>query len=109
MEMTTFLTLLQIQVIVVALVDCSGFMDWLKGKLGRWLGIRGEISLKPFDCSLCMTHWTGLVWLICSGKISLTAYMVLLLLALAATVTARAVGFVVYVLQKIIDYGEKIF
>ena len=109
MEMTTFLTLLQIQMVVVALVDCSGFMDWLKAKIAAWLRIKGEISLKPFDCSLCMTHWTGLVWLICSGKISLTAYMVLLLLALGAMVTRRAVGFVVYVLQKIIDYGEKIF
>lgn len=103
-----FLTLLQIQVIVVALVDCSGFMDWAKGKLARWLGIRGEISLKPFDCSLCMTHWTGLVWLIASGNISLTAYMVLLGLALSATVTRRAVAFVIFVLQKIFDYGEEI-
>ena len=51
MEMTVFITLLEIQVTVVALVDCSGFMDWLKGQIGRWLGVKGGISLKPLDCT----------------------------------------------------------
>ena len=107
MTQEVFWTMAQIQVIVVALIDCSGFMDWVKGKLARWLGVRGEISLKPFDCSLCMTHWTVLVWLLASGNISLTAYMTGCLLSLATTVTGRALAFVKYLLEKLIDYGEK--
>ena len=106
MEMTVFITLLEIQVTVVALVDCSGFMDWLKGKIGRWLGVKGDISLKPLDCSLCMTHWTGLAWLVCSGKTTLTAYMTLCPLALLTVVTRRLAAFVIYGLTKMIDYVE---
>lgn len=108
MTLEAFWTMAQIQVIAVALIDCSGFIDWLKAKIARWLGIRGEISLKPFDCSLCVTHWSCLIWLLASGNISLTAYMCGCLLALMTTVTARGLAFVKYLLEKIIDYGEKI-
>lgn len=79
----------ELLVVVVVLIDLSGFMDELKGRLARWLGIRGEVSLKPFDCSFCMYHHTALVVMLCLGRLTLAAYMAICLGALL-TGTVRA-------------------
>lgn len=103
MTWETFYTLLMLQVVVVVLIDMSGAVNNLKGKLRKWTGLRGEISLKPLDCSLCMYHWTALVWLIAAGKITLLAYMTVCLLAIATTVTFRIIARVIDLLQRLTD------
>lgn len=87
--------LLELQVIVVVLIDLSGGMDSIKDALGRWLHVTVR-RLKPFDCSLCMYHWTALVVFLCLGRLTLTAYMAICLLALATTATR-------YLLETILD------
>lgn len=47
---------------VVFVIDCSGFTESWKRWLSRWLKVRVG-SVKPFDCSLCMTFWGGVVLL----------------------------------------------
>lgn len=84
--------LLELQVIVVVLIDMSGAIDELKARLRRWLHIRGEITLKPLDCSFCMYHWTALVVMLCLGRLTLTAYMAICLLALATRITESALS-----------------
>ena len=79
--------LMELQVIVVCLIDLSGGVDSLKDGLRRWLGLKGEISIKPFDCSLCMFHWTALIVFLCLGRLTLLNYMLICLLALATTAT----------------------
>ena len=49
--------LLLISALVIYIVDLSGFTD-------SW-------SMKPFDCSQCMTWWTGLAYLALSGQFTL--------------------------------------
>ncbi len=88
--------LLELQVIVVCLIDLSGGMDSIKDALRKWLGVKGAISLKPFDCSLCMFHWTALVVFLCLGRLTLTAYALICLLALATTATR-------YLIETILD------
>lgn len=66
--------LAELLVVVVILVDMSGFFDEVKDRLRRWLGIKGQISLKPFDCSFCMYHWTALVVMLCLGRLNLATY-----------------------------------
>lgn len=73
--MNTILSLLLIQVIVVFIVDISGAIDSLKSGL-KWLLTKGKMSssdyiLKPFDCSLCMTWWACLIYLLCVGKFTI--------------------------------------
>lgn len=60
--------------VVVILVDMSGFFDEVKDRLRRWLGIKGEISLKPFDCSFCMYHHTAVIVMLCLGRLNLATY-----------------------------------
>jgi hypothetical protein len=57
--------------VVVFIVDLSGFTDSWRDALARALRIRNLRPLKPFDCSLCMTWWTCLIYPICTGDFSL--------------------------------------
>ena len=77
--MNPYTDLLFLTVIVVFIVDVSGFTEsWLHA-LSRWL--RHQVtSLKPFSCSLCMTWWSGLIYLIITGRfcLPLIAYVALM-------------------------------
>lgn len=72
-----------ISIIWVVILDISGFMDhfksWLKRTATRGRMSDSNYSLKPFDCSFCMTFWTGLVYLCITHTISLwmVAYLLL--------------------------------
>lgn len=54
----------------VLVVDIAQFPTEIKRALFRWLKGKQayvDYSLKPFDCSLCLTWWTGLIWIIVAG------------------------------------------
>lgn len=66
-----YLELLLVTFIVIYIVDLSGFTTSWRRILARLLH-RGTLpSLKPFDCSQCMTWWCTLVWSWLGGAISL--------------------------------------
>ena len=60
-----------IAIIVVYIVDYSGFINELKYGLSKWL-TNGKIqtdnySLKPLDCSLCATFWIAIAYTLYVG------------------------------------------
>lgn len=61
------LELMYIALCIVFVTDVSGFTDTWKGWLHSWLGVKvGRV--RPFDCSLCLTFWTGTIVLIATGE-----------------------------------------
>lgn len=56
--------------IVVFIVDLSGWTGWLLDTLSRILH-KNVVSFKPFTCSLCMSWWTGLAYLIFTGTLTI--------------------------------------
>lgn len=60
--------LILIQLIIVYIIDLSGVIDSIKLFISKHLTknkiVTTNFSLKPFDCSLCSTWWTGLIYLI---------------------------------------------
>lgn len=62
-------------VIIVFIIDLSGFIDSLKKGLSYLLTkgriVKSDYSLKPFDCSLCMTFWCGIIYFLIIGKFTL--------------------------------------
>lgn len=55
-----------ITLIIVFIIDISGIIPNIKGVISLYL-TKGKIKkvdypLKPFDCSLCMTFWVGLIY-----------------------------------------------
>ena len=83
------INLLLIQIITVFIVDLSGVMDTLKKwiwkkwiKVGKWY----NLSLKPFDCSLCSTWWLCLIYLFCTNQITLLTVAIAAIIAFLASV-----------------------
>lgn len=68
--MNPYTDILFLTLIVVFIVDASGFTDSWLDALSRWLKHRVN-SFKPFSCSLCMTWWSGIVYLIVTGRFCL--------------------------------------
>lgn len=69
--MSIYLQQFILAAVVVFIVDLSGFTDSWRDALARALHIRNLRPLKPFDCSLCMTWWTCLIYPLCTGDFSL--------------------------------------
>lgn len=60
--------LILIQLIIVFIIDLSGAVESFKLFISKIL-TKGKIQttnfdLKPFTCSLCMTWWVGLIYLL---------------------------------------------
>lgn len=64
------LDLILISVIVCFIVDISGIIDNVEWWLSKWLNRSAKVP-KPFSCSLCMTWWVGLIWIIVQCKFTL--------------------------------------
>lgn len=108
--------LLLITAIVCFGIDCTDFMDAVKRPLGRWLKVRPEnITLKPFDCSLCSSWWCCLLWLLFTHQftlegVALSAACALLSKPLSAALNAiRYAGeTAVHLIERLLDKIWKI-
>lgn len=67
--MKPYLDILLLSLVVIFIVDLSGFTEAWLAALSKWLG-RTVRSVKPFSCSLCMTWWCGLAYAIITKTIS---------------------------------------
>ena len=98
----SYLKLFEITVIVVIIVDISGFIDSIKAFVGKVLGIN-NVSLKPLDCSFCLNFWVSLIYLLITNELSITAVMVALLLSTMTPIIKDAIYLIRDLLGKIID------
>lgn len=89
-------------VIVVFVVDISGIMDTLKGAISRWLHVKVE-HLKPFDCSLCMVWWSGLLYLLITGRLSIASVAYLAIIAACSVQIGAFIQLLRSLLQCLVD------
>lgn len=76
--------LLCVAVVWVVVLDLSGFVEEMERILSKkWK--RVVRIRKPWSCSLCMSWWSGLLYLLITGKIAITSVAVLALVALSTT------------------------
>lgn len=98
--------ILLIAVIIVVIIDISGFTYSLKSGLKKVL-TKGRMSdpyytLKPFDCSFCMTFWTGLIWLLVIHNVTLWMLAYLLLICVMTPVIKDVIILIRETMLKII-------
>ena len=74
--------------IIVFIVDLSGFTQTWKGWLAKWLGVPVG-NVPPLDCSLCLTFWAGVVYLLATGSLTLPALAFLCMTAYCTTLMAE--------------------
>lgn len=98
----SYIDLFEITVIVVIVVDISGFVDSIKEFIGKMLNIT-NVRLKPLDCSFCMNFWVSLIYLLITNELSITAVMVTLLLSTMTPIIKDAIYLVRDSIGKIID------
>lgn len=110
-----FLNLLFIQLICVLIIDISGFVDSVKWGISKFL-TNGKIPttdyrLRPFDCSLCMCWWSGLIYLLCIKEVSLLLLAYVLFLAIMTPVVKEIIVLLrdicIFIITKIYDLIEK--
>ena len=98
----TYLKLIELTVIVVIVVDISGFIDSIKNLVGKALRIN-NVSLKPLDCSFCLNFWASLIYLVITNELSITAVMVTLLLSTMTPIIKDAIYLIRDLIGKIIS------
>lgn len=86
----SYLKLFEITVIVVIIIDVSGFVDSVKTLIGKVLHIN-NVSLKPFDCPFCLNFWASLGYLVITNELTITAVMVTLLLSTMTPIIKDAI------------------
>lgn len=101
------LNLLLLQLIIVFIIDISGFVDTMKTKFAKLL-TKGKFKssdyrLRPFDCSLCTTFWTGLIFLLITHQFTLPYIAFVCLLSATTTITKDIYFTVVDVITKILQ------
>ena len=68
--MSIYLRLFFVALVVVYIVDLSGFTDSWRGALARWLKVPALRPLPPFDCGQCMVWWVTTIWALCCGQLN---------------------------------------
>lgn len=83
-----------IAVICTIVVDMTDFVQHIKKWIWKWLKDKQpfkDFELKPFDCSLCATFWTSVIYLLCTGSLSLTSLALTLLIAISTDIIRQAI------------------
>lgn len=85
-----YINILCLALVVIYIVDISGIIESLKWALGRWLNITVG-RLKPIDCSLCMTWWVGLIYIIIVGECNLYTILCVAMASALSTQIAQTI------------------
>lgn len=105
MEPTLVLFLLTVMMVIV--IDLTDFIDSVKQGVWKWVfkdkRPYKEFRMKPFDCSLCMSFWVGLLYLIIWGQWSLPLMVFQLFLSYLTPIFKDALLLVQTLLQRMID------
>ena len=106
------INLLLISLMVVFIVDISGAVDSLKSAF-KWLLTKGKMSgsdypLKPLDCSLCMTFWVCLIYLLIIGKFTLPYIAFTCLLSCFSGILKNTILLIEDIINKIIQLVYKL-
>lgn len=101
-----------IAAIVVFIVDISGAVDSLKSGL-KWILTKGKMrnsdyQLKPLDCSLCMTFWSGIIYLLITNNFTLPYLAFVCLLACFSGIIKNSILLVEDIITTIIQLIYKL-
>ena len=100
-----YIDILLIAFIVVAVLDISGFYDEVYLIAKKWLTggkFTSEVNyIKPWSCSLCMTHHIALIYVIIAGAFSLGMWAYIMFVALFTPVIKEVIMFVKHFILKL--------
>lgn len=93
-----------ISLICVFVIDCTDIIPVVKRRISNLIYHRDiNISIKPFDCSLCMSFWCGLAYLLLTGSFSLPLLFIVCLSSYFTPVYKEIYDFVTDMTQTLIS------
>ena len=101
--MSIYLRLFYIALVVVYIVDRSGFTDSWRKAFARWLKKPALRPLPPFDCGQCMVWWVTTIWALCLGQLNEAVAAYCAALAFSAIVLGELLDTIREVLLALIN------
>ena len=102
-----------ISIIWVLILDLCGFARTIDKTLYKIFypgkPFREDAHFKPLDCSLCLTVWTSLIYLIVIHSLTLPNIALSLLFAWLTTIEKDVFIFIKDLITKLIDYLYALF
>lgn len=101
--------LILISLITCFIIDVSGVIDSMDNMLQKKLRNKMYKVPKPFSCSLCMTFWCCLFYLIITGNFTLGLVSFTCILSMLTPITTRILYFIRDFLDRVIENLEDYF
>ena len=102
-----FIELLVITTIVCYIVDITDFVGSAKQTLWKWVFGKNkeyrEFRLKPFDCSLCLSFWSGLFYLLFVGQLNILMIGYVCLLSMFSGFISKVLNVMVIMCEWVVD------
>lgn len=100
--MKVYIDIALLALIVIYVVDLSGFTDAWRSLLSRWTGVQRLRALPPFDCGQCAVWWTCLVYALAVRSLSLPVVAYVAALAFLSAPLGQALLLIREALAKLI-------
>ena len=101
-----------ITIIWVLILDQLHFWDDITSVISGWMTngkIKKPIQLKPFNCSVCMSFWTNLAYIIVTNQFSILMILYIVVLSWSTPIINSILSFVINAVLKLINIiSEKI-
>lgn len=106
-----YLNMFLIVIATICIVDLSGFIDTLKSGI-KFVLTKGKFSnpdysLKPIDCSLCMSWWLQLLYLLIIGNCTIINIGIALLLSCSTQQIKGIIQLIQDLITTLINYIYK--
>ena len=95
-----------ITIIWVVVLDQLHFWDDITSVISGWLTngkIKKPIQLKPFNCSVCMSFWTNLAYIIVTNQFSILMVLYILVLSWSTPIISSILTLVKNLFLKFIN------
>jgi len=105
---TILLNILCITFLNVFIIDKSGFIDNIENILTKLCHSKFQLHIpKPFSCSLCMTFWCGLIYLLIEHSFTLPMISYVCLCSVFTTVINDLINLIINQLTNLISFLYK--
>lgn len=99
-----YFNILMISLIFIFIIDISGFIQSIENKISKWINVKNCEIPKPFSCSLCMTFWTGLVYLLLHSELTLFNICFVCYIAYLTRTLQLLVDVIILKIEKLIKF-----
>lgn len=90
--------------IMVFVIDISGVVEHLETFITKLFKSKFQLHIpRPFSCSLCMTFWSGIIYIICNSELSITSIAIVSLCAMLSSTLNDVINVIINNIKKLLN------